>query len=70
MPADDLLWVIEELVPVIASSSLKKLARITTDDNLPKFMDLAYESEVKLSSAIEVQQFETYWEAAEWIQEE
>ena len=68
VPVEDLNWVLQELVPVAASSGLQKLARITADDgNLALFMNMAHQMQVKLNAAIEVQQFKTYREAAAWL---
>ena len=68
VPVEDLKWVLRELVPVAASSGLKKLARITADDsNLTIFMNTAHQMQVKLHAYIEVQQFKTYREAAAWL---
>ncbi len=67
---EDLLHLLQELVPIAAASPLKKLARITTDEeNIATFMALADKSAVLLNTAIEVQQFKTYREAVEWIEE-
>jgi len=68
VPAEDLAVVLHDLIPRLASSSLKKLARIAPDDrNLATFMEMAARMKVKLNSAIEMQQFKTYREAAEWL---
>ncbi|KAA5548364.1 hypothetical protein [Adhaeribacter rhizoryzae] len=71
VPVEDLKWVLQELVPVGAASGLQKLARITSDDrNLGRFMETAAQTQAKLNAAIEVQQFETYREAASWIDDQ
>ncbi|WP_018478825.1 hypothetical protein [Pontibacter roseus] len=67
---EDFKVVLQETVPLIASSSLKKLARITPDDtNLAAFMQLASSLQVQLNSDIQIQQFKTYREAADWLSE-
>lgn len=68
VPAEDLMVVLRELVPVAASSSLNKLARITSDErNMARFLELASQAKAHLNTDIEIQQFGTYREAAEWI---
>jgi hypothetical protein len=68
VPVEDLAVIVHDLVPALSSSSLKKLARITSDDkNLAAFMEMAARMKVKLNKAIEIQQFKTYREAAEWL---
>lgn len=65
---EDLNVVLQKLVPVAASSSLKKLARISSDDQyMLAFMKLASQSGAQLSTDIEVQNFLTYREAVDWI---
>jgi hypothetical protein len=65
---EDLMVVLRELVPVAASSSLRKLARITSDEgNMARFLELASQAKAHLNTEIEIQQFRTYREAAEWI---
>lgn len=67
---DDMKIVLQELVPVAAASTLKKLARITSDDdNMSAFLDLAKESNTELNTNVEVRQFRTFREAADWLQE-
>ncbi|MCC9169095.1 hypothetical protein [Pontibacter harenae] len=68
VPAQNLKEALQMLVPVAVASGLKKLARITTDDrSMAAFMALASESKAQLKAGIEVRQFRTYREAAEWI---
>ena len=66
--AEELRAVLQELVPAAISSPLKKLARITSDEkNMAAFLELARKEKAGLSTDIEVQQFKTYREAAEWV---
>ncbi|GAA4431716.1 hypothetical protein GCM10023188_19530 [Pontibacter saemangeumensis] len=68
VPVEDLKVVLNELVPVAASSCLRKVARITSDEkNMATFLELARQEKARLSADIEVQQFKTYREAAEWV---
>lgn len=68
VPLDDLKVVLEKLVPIAASSSLKKLARISSDEqNMMAFLKLASQSGAELNTDIEVQNFLTYREAVDWI---
>ncbi len=68
VPEEDLKAVLHELVPIAATCSLKRLARITTNEkSMAKFLELAAQAKVGLNTAIEVRQFKTYREAAEWI---
>ena len=67
VPAEDLRVVLWELVPV-AASSLRKLARIAPDEsNMARFLELARQAKAHLNTEIEIRQFTTYREAAEWI---
>jgi hypothetical protein len=64
----DLRWALQQLVSVTASSNLKKLARISSDESKKEhFMRLVGHIRKQYPTAIEVQQFESYREAAEWI---
>lgn len=66
--SSDLKWVMKEILPAAASSALKKIARITSDDkSMTVFMGLASQAQTEHSTAIRVQQFKTYREAADWI---
>lgn len=68
VPEEELRAVLRELVPEAAASPLRKLARITSDErNMASFLELARRENARLSTDIEVQQFKTYREAAEWI---
>lgn len=68
VPAEDLNTLLNQLVPIAAASNLKKLARITADDvYMNNFMEQARKHTAQLNLAIEVQNFKTYREAAEWI---
>ncbi|WP_187261609.1 hypothetical protein [Pontibacter beigongshangensis] len=65
----DLNWVLGVLVPLASQSTLTKLARITCHNhNMEQFKRLAREVQTELSSEIEVRQFKSYREAAEWIE--
>jgi hypothetical protein len=68
VPVEELKAVLQELVPVAISSPLRKVARITSDEkNMATFLELARQEKARLSADIEVQQFKTYREAAEWV---
>ena len=68
VPEEDLKAVLQELVPVVAASSLRKLARIASDEkSMARFLELVNQAKAKLSTEIEIQQFRTYREATEWI---
>lgn len=68
VPVEDLMVVLQELVPVAAASPLRKLARITSDEkNMAAFLEVARQAKARLSAEIEVQHFRTYREAAEWV---
>ncbi|PRY16399.1 hypothetical protein CLV24_101244 [Pontibacter ummariensis] len=67
---EELEFVIAELLPVAAASSLTRLARISTDEtNMEKFRRLAGEAKAELNDSIQVRQFRTYREAVEWIEQ-
>jgi hypothetical protein len=68
VPSADLAMLLQALMPIFSSSSLKKLARITSDEkNLSSFLEMAARMKVKLNTSIEIQQFKTYREAADWL---
>jgi hypothetical protein len=65
----DLHWVLEVLVPIASQSTLRKLARITcNNNNMQLFKKMAHEAQTELNADIEVRQFKSYREAAEWIE--
>lgn len=70
IPAEDLKWLVEVLVPVANASGLQKIARITeVDKNMHSFKNLTNPDLFK-QTKVEVQQFSTYREAVAWIEEQ
>ena len=67
---EELKWVLHRLLPIAASSPLKRLARISKDEaDRARFMNFVGDAQLELSTSIEVRQFKTYREAAEWIEQ-
>jgi len=61
--------VIAQLAPTIAASSLKKVARIISQDihNRAMFEEMVKDLKNKHQAQVEIKQFWTYNEAAHWI---
>lgn len=61
--------IIEQLAPAVAASNLKKVARIIYQDesNRAMFDETINELKNKYQVAVEVQQFWTFNEAANWV---
>ena len=68
---EDQHWTLNSLIPAIAESNLFKLARISGEDNSShaKFEQFALRAEPIYIGKIQVRQFITYKEAADWIGE-
>lgn len=67
---EELRWVLYQLFPLAASFSLKKLARISTDEkDRVRFMNFVGDAQQVLNTTIEVRQFKTYHEAVAWIEQ-
>ena len=68
---EDEKWTLQELVPALASSNLQKLARIGGEDtgSHAKFEQFVKRAEPIYIGNIQVRQFVTYKEAADWVGE-
>lgn len=65
---EDLKVMLQELVSLAISSSLRKLARINTDENqIATFLEMARQAKSGISTELEIQHFKTYREAADWM---
>ncbi|TXK22479.1 hypothetical protein FVR03_22945 [Pontibacter qinzhouensis] len=67
--ATDMRWVLEELIPLADKSCLKKIARITCNKaNIELFKEMVRIAKAEYKLSIEVRQFKSYREAAEWVE--
>lgn len=66
---EDQLWTLQEAVPQIISLNLRKLARLSGDDNVSfnKFENFVKKVGGSDLGDLEVRQYITYKEAADWI---
>ncbi|MEJ8758121.1 hypothetical protein WG947_14000 [Pontibacter sp. H259] len=68
---EDQHWTLHELIPALARTNLTKLARVSGEDTSShaKFEQFALRAEPMYIGRIQVRQFITYKEAADWIGE-
>lgn len=66
---EDQLWTLQELVPKVVSSGISKLARLSGEDRVSfnKFKDFMEKASETGFGNLEVRQFVSYKEAADWI---
>ena len=66
---DDVVWTIQDLAPRIISSSVLKIARISGEDRVSyvKFKEFMEKASIGAEGSLEVRQYMSYKEAADWI---
>ncbi|WP_439882639.1 hypothetical protein ACSX1A_05600 [Pontibacter sp. MBLB2868] len=68
---EDEVWTIQEVVPKIIASGISKLARLSGEDKISfnKFKDFMEKASPTGLGELEVRQYMSYKEAADWIGE-
>ncbi|WP_299708024.1 hypothetical protein [uncultured Pontibacter sp.] len=66
---EDVVWTIQELAPRIIYSPVLKIARVSGEDRISyvKFKEFMEKASINAAGSLEVRQFISYKEAADWI---
>ena len=66
---EDVVWTIQELAPRIVSSPVQKIAHVSGEDKISyvKFKEFMEKASINVAGSLEVRQFISYKEAADWI---